>query len=301
MNLRKTIANITEKQLRQIIKESIQEVLDDKNSTFYPNYLNTIDWNAIPKEEYIKQYVSLRLTESIVYYGRLSNVSETKIFENQETTVPFNELDHELRAKYGFQEWQIREVNGRNGISLILIVANIGDNVSLIDDDMRRLGWFRSYITRTVVQYGTQYLALQYEPLYQDNINDIVRGKMPFIYHWTPWANVFSIKEQGFIPHSSNDTFIHPERIYFVKYGTTIQETLNIMFQTVKPELKENYYCMFILDVKKIPKNVSFFPDPRYESGIFTQDKVPYDSVVSHDTWGLKEQKWMGANFVPQN
>ena len=48
--MRKTIANITEKQLRQIIKESIQEVLDDKNNTFNPNYLNTIDWDAIPKE-----------------------------------------------------------------------------------------------------------------------------------------------------------------------------------------------------------------------------------------------------------
>ena len=54
--------NITEKQFRQIIKESIQEVLDKNsgNNSFYPNYLNTIDWSAIPKEEYIKQYVSLR-------------------------------------------------------------------------------------------------------------------------------------------------------------------------------------------------------------------------------------------------
>lgn len=117
---------------------------------------------------------------------------------------------------------------------------------------------------------------LNFEPKNQDDVNSYVRA-MNYIYHVTPEKYMKKIEKHGLIPSFKNKFFAYPERIYFFIDKTSPEEIYGL-----KQQLKQNNekYCLLVIDVSKIPNNVSFYLDPNYTYGVYTKDNIPFSAIV---------------------
>lgn len=295
---------ISQKQLKALVEKCVREAIERVRNRV--DFLSQINWGSVPDSEYEKQYVDLENSQNCAFdfCSKISQINGLYLFESCDTTEPYSTVLKELKGKHNFHEWQITEYRLHNDIAIVVICANIGDNITIIENDMEQLGWFRSIQPRYVtLADGKRYVALQFEPKFQDNANDIVRA-MPYIFHWTPWYNVPSIEKNGLVSQCSDKNFIHPSRLYFVKYGTNQAECLNIgrqLYEYTKNKPHGDLYALLLIDVKKIPKEVNFFLDPRYDQGIFVENQnIPLSAIVGKNTFDLKTGNALGIDFRPK-
>ena len=182
-----------------------------------------------------------------------------KVYESStEHTLPYKEVKEELKKSLHFLDWQIREESGANGIKLILLYSDIGENVNIIIEKMKLMGWSKSYITPVRIINGVPIRAISFDPIYQDSIKDIIR-KWRYLYHISPFVNKDSILKNGLIPTSRN-------------IARQLYDADN------NPD-NDGTYCLFQIDVNKLPIDIDFYFDGRYEKGVYTKQIIPRDSI----------------------
>ena len=285
-------------QIRNILHDVYESIKMDNRRQ---ELLRIVNLEAVPKDSLRRQYVDLSTVVRPMLMGySLNRYNGKYIHEAKGHTESYGTVLRELVNRYGMEQWQVRDENGANGISIIIVLADLGHNVENIKSDMEHLGWFSAVEppVQTTID-GLNFVVLQFEPLYQSSIGNIV-SNMPTIYHWTPWSNVPSIEKEGFTPRLANGgIFVHPPRVYFIKYGTKMTDMLSLLDDLSASHSGCDMMCMFMVDTARIPKDVEFYLDPRYDDGIFTQQTVPFAAVASRDTWNMKDKRWMGEGFRP--
>lgn len=293
----KQIIKLTEEKLRKIIKEEIKKALENNNNK---KKIIPIDFSDVTYEQAKNQYVDYTKLHAFPNFSSpINNFSpkNNSIVESS-GSKPLNDVKKEIVNKYFLDDWQFKIITAKNNIDIAIIIPQIYKNPSLINKDMETMGYFNS-VSEVVVINGFNYIQMQFEPKYQDNILNEVKN-MGIIYHSTLTSNVDSIKQKGFVPSSKNNMFKYPNRIYFSKGTIDIRHLIDITMQLANVSKQNcNDYSIIVIDTSKIPDNIEFYYDPNYQDGVFTEEILPSTIIKSVMTFEqlIQIARSMGFNI----
>ena len=285
----KTPIKISESELCKIIKDSTMNVLNKHNDSAEREQLRDY-LSKIPKEALKRQNVNLKITKRVFNFD--DKYFKENINESATYSVPLVDVKNELKKRYGLEDWQFRIIQGSNQCFISVIFTDNDMNASIIENEMDNFGYFKSYET-DVDMNGIIWIQMQFEPRFQNNENNLIRN-MRILYHITPKYNLENIKNSGLIPSCKNNLLRYPDRIYFANGTDQKQEILilaeNLYFYDKDPR-NTGEYCILTIDLRMVPNDVDFYLDPNSDIGVFTEQPIPYSSVIGiekYDFSGLK-------------
>lgn len=265
--------NLTENEIKRIVKESIQEYIEKFRKEVF-------DLSKITPEMAEKQFVDYATMEPVGF----TVLNYNKIEEDVNYSRPLSEVRADMMAKYQWDPWQFVVTQISNNIEIALLIPDYNQNIPTIISDMNKNGYFKGY-ERSVLINNLPYKELRFEPLYQESERNTVIN-MGMIFHSTYKNNIPNILQNGLIPDSKNPKFTYSKRVYFSKFTSDIRKICDITVQLANVNHKNVLdYCIITIDTKKIPDNVDFYFDPIYENGIFTNDIIPTECIMSVKTF----------------
>lgn len=264
---------LTENEIKRIVKETIQEYIEKFRKEVF-------DLSKITPEMAEKQFVDYATMEPVGF----TVLNYNKIEEDVNYSRPLSEVSADMMAKYQWDPWQFVVTQISNNIEIALLIPDYNQNIPTIISDMNKNGYFKGY-ERSVLINNLPYKELRFEPLYQESERNMVIN-MGMIFHSTYKNNIPNILQNGLIPDSKNPKFTYPKRVYFSKFTSDIRKICDITVQLANVNHKNVLdYCIITIDTKKIPDNVDFYFDPIYENGIFTNDIIPTECIMSIKTF----------------
>lgn len=264
---------LTENEIKRIVKESIQEYIEKFRKEVF-------DLSKITPEMAEKQFVDYATMEPVGF----TVLNYNKIEEDVNYSRPLSEVRADMMAKYQWDPWQFVVTQISNNIEIALLIPDYNQNIPTIISDMNKNGYFKGY-ERSVLINNLPYKELRFEPLYQESERNTVIN-MGMIFHSTYKNNIPNILQNGLIPDSKNPKFTYSKRVYFSKFTSDIRKICDITVQLANVNHKNVLdYCIITIDTKKIPDNVDFYFDPIYENGIFTNDIIPTECIMSIKTF----------------
>lgn len=191
------------------------------------------------------------------------------------------QVKRNLMNRLSLKDWQIQEINGKNGIRLMILFGEIGTNDRIIKEQMKTLGWFHSYSLKPKIINGIRVVVMGFDPMYQKPIRNTVRSKWKFLFHLSPIENKENILKNGILPKSDNNIFNYPNRVYLLLPSIPQSELAEIADRLRKVRnIPSSQYISFKIDLDKISDNINFYYDPRYMYGVFCNDAIPPQSIV---------------------
>lgn len=264
---------LTENEIKRIVKETIQEYIEKFRKEVF-------DLSKITPEMAEKQFVDYATMEPVGF----TVLNYNKIEEDVNYSRPLSEVKADMMAKYQWDPWQFVVTQISNNIEIALLIPDYNQNIPTIISDMNKNGYFKGY-ERSVLINNLPYKELRFEPLYQESERNMVIN-MGMIFHSTYKNNIPNILQNGLIPDSKNPKFTYPKRVYFSKFTSDMRKICDITVQLANVNHKNVLdYCIITIDTKKIPDNVDFYFDPIYENGIFTNDIIPTECIMSIKTF----------------
>ena len=264
---------LTENEIKRIVKETIQEYIEKFRKEVF-------DLSKITPEMAEKQFVDYATMEPVGF----TVLNYNKIEEDVNYSRPLSEVRADMMAKYQWDPWQFVVTQISNNIEIALLIPDYNQNIPTIISDMNKNGYFKGY-ERSVLINNLPYKELRFEPLYQESERNTVIN-MGMIFHSTYKNNIPNILQNGLIPDSKNPKFTYPKRVYFSKFTSDIRKICDFTVQLANINHKNVLdYCIITIDTKKIPDNVDFYFDPIYENGIFTNDIIPTECIMSVKTF----------------
>ena len=198
-------------------------------------------------------------------------------------TYPIEKTVDYIKSYYSIEDDQILIVDSENGLKHIKVRVPITpSNVEKIKKSMDFFGYYLSAPREDRLIPGT-WSWLQFEPKFQDTPVDI-RGEEKVLYHITPKYNEGKITHIGFSPRSKNVLFDFPNRVYFMRGSCGKLKILGLADQLrrVNPsEGNDGRYCLFTINLDKVPQDVVFYADPNYRYGVYTTSNIPPEAIVS--------------------
>lgn len=277
---KRTVIKIGFNEIRRIISESIKLIMSESIKKqpvmSLEKYLDTI-----PFDELRRQYYDFSIMRNVGGFGdRFRYGDENMVVEENVTTLSPKETKDTMLHQFGLHDWQVREINGRNGLTLILVIPNIEQNDNDVINGMRACGWSVG-TSNVLTKNGMTWKEMTFEPMQQDMISDTIRSHHRYLYHWTLLSNYGNIMVRGLQPRSENSLFMYPERVHFLTDTRNTIRTLSIGQQlcNANNSPKNNgKYILLSIDLSKVP-DADFYYDPRLEGGVYSKDIIPPSAI----------------------
>jgi hypothetical protein len=215
-----------------------------------------------------------RVCESTDYLERITRVKEIVT----QHTFPISK-----------EQFQI--VNGNHGLYAALLIAVIDDNIEIVEESMYRLGFFRSKPTDDKLLVDSkkrEWIDMCFEPIKPEDITDAIREKSDIVYHAAPIIFKEKILKDGLSVLNNNPDYQHSEGRVFLAEGTSneddLQAFVNTLYDHAKKKKTENpttIYAIFVIDLKKLDKNIRFYYDINESKGIYAIANIP-SSVITY-------------------
>ena len=276
--MKKQTIRLTENELHDIIKETIQTIVQDSNSNHIVD-VNSIDISKIDIEILKKAYVDFRLMPKRISHDNvLSNIPQLNEAEGDE--MPADNIVIEIRKKYHLDEYLAFKLEANNNIYIYIITACIGENDKLIEDDMRKMGYFLGCKGEIQIIYGMAFQTLQFEPYSQMQNDETknIKNVFNFLYHWTPEYCIDNILKNGLIPNHQNKFFNYPNRIYLMKGDSSFSEIEKLGRNLCKVNTNEQNngtYFLLKVDINNLSDDIHFYYDSNSSIGIYTEQQIP--------------------------
>ena len=260
-----------ETKIRQIIREEIEKAPD--------NMFNGIDLSSISINDFINGYKDYRLLPIPTFYGD-KLYEPVSIKEVIGDIVPPDEVVERILKKYSLPQSFAKKVEAHNKIYIYVVTAVIGDNETMIINDMEKLGYFLSIKGKPYKVQEMVFEELQFEPTshFQNDETDTVRQQNKYLYHWTPQYNLDKIMTGGLKPTHKNSYFTYPDRCYFMTSDID-NHTAQAFGQTLcimnKDKQNDGNYVLLKIDLSKVDENVRFYYDPNSGMSIYTEQSIP--------------------------
>lgn len=270
---------MTKKQLKNIIKESIKNVLMEQSISD----VNSIDISKIDINILKNSYVDLRLVPTLTTYGgRLSIL--TTIKEEYGDIMPPDNVVNEILTKYHLDSKMIIKVESYNVIYVYIIIACVGKNDEIIEKDMKKMGYFLGCKGSVQEIQGMKFQTLQFEPYSQLQNNETynIKNKYNCLYHWTPEYNLTKILKYGLKPNNKNKIFTYPPRIYLMKGDSSLTQMVELGEKLCEVNNNENnngIYALLKIDIINIDDSIKFYFDSNSIIGIFTEQSIPPKNI----------------------
>lgn len=202
----------------------------------------------------------------------------------------FNSLSEGLIVTYPIQK--VKEYVD----DLLNVPGN--EYITMIDNDKFRIKYYNTERNKEIVSKALSlcgyplsketidgdYIEQCYIPKYSGDVTDIIHNKMQFIMHISPLYYKDNILQKGFIPKTKHSDFQYNDRIYFFVQNTPPQEILyqiQLFNSKLKNKTNNNIYCLFYVDVKKMPEDVKFYVDTTYGFGVYTMQNIRPDVIYN--------------------
>lgn len=269
------------KKIDLIVEEVVKEYASNRCEA--EKVLDSVDLTKIPLEELKKGYFDYRLAPSTYLYGdKLREPCYVK--EAVMEIAPPDTVVRKIIQKYCLPSKFVNKVEHFHKIYVYTITAVIGNNDALIEEDMRKMGYFLSVKGDIVRVKKMNYQVLVFEPTsqIQEDITVKVKNTFDVLYHWTPVYRVSQILKEGLKPKSENKKFSFPPRIYFMEGNSSDAQRIYIgrliCAQNDSP-LNSGLYSLLSVDIKNLDESVRFFYDPNSEIGIYTEQPIPKERI----------------------
>jgi hypothetical protein len=288
---KKTI-KLTEQDLHNIIKKTVA-ILKDKTSEVNFN-INSIDISKINIEILKQAYFDFRLVPSITAYGDvLSN--NLYIKESFGDIQPPDSIVNRIIQKYNLPPQLVIKREAYNKIYIYVITAIIGENDKIIEDDMKKMGYFLGHKGNIQKIQGMTFQVLQFEPYSQTQNDETenIKSKYNCLYHWTPCYNVNNILKDGLIPNHQNNLFNYPPRIYLMNEDCNLLMMIKLgmlLCQNNKNQNNNGEYALLKINISNIKENdIQSYFDSNSEFGIYTEQKIPPKYIELLNVYNLKD------------
>ena len=265
------------------ISEDIKRFLRKNTSKceFHSEYAKPI--SSIPSDILKKACVNLKLVPTVKSYHDVLSYPQP-ITEAYGDLIEVDTAVKNLLLKYHLPEELAYHVEVFHNIYIYVITALVDENDKLIEEDMKKMGYYLSAVGPTENVDGVKYHTLQFEPTanLQDDVTDVIRTKYGHLYHWTPQYNIDSVLSKGLMPKSENGRFRYPDRIYLMWYGKNSIDALALgqdLCRFNRDHRNNGLYGLISVDVSKCGDDVHFYFDPNSEFGIYTETPIPSVAV----------------------
>ena len=273
---RKIKLNISE--LKLYIKEGIEKLIEniDFDKLRVEDYFNI---NSLSKEDVLSISNDIRIFIGGQIFNSGLNRNGKLIHEEKVLPMSVDELRSEL-SKIGFQPWQIESRIYANKVKVIILFADIAKNLEIIVNKMLSCGWTKAHISEPVMAHGVLLRAIDFDPIEQDSLSDEARQYF-YLYHWTPYENLVSILNKGIQIRNNNNYFSYPPKVHLMKGDVSKSDAskLGWLLFNANSSLNNGRYALLRINIKKVPENIEFYGDPRYEHGYFTKDNIPSNAI----------------------
>lgn len=263
----------------QKMYEILYRELDEKYEYFYTNPPKGVP--ILTKEE-LFEFGSLN---PVTYYNPVVtalNANEDRLLNEAEyATYPIRTTIKYVSDALNIPLSSFKTVAAYNFTYFIKVtIPNIEEDRKKIDKAMHLCGY---YCAKKEYHKGdTRFLDLTYEPKYIDEADYIARSNQ-VLYHLSPLPYKEKILRNGFIPKSNSTKFTYPDRSYFFLGNVDkakIKEWIPV-FRFHNKKYKNTPYCLYTINVDKIPNNVIFYLDPNLKGGCYTSDNISPNTIIS--------------------
>ena len=278
--MKKHIIKIKESQLNNIIKEGFSNVLENLSVSSF-KVEDFFDIQSLSKKDLLSLATDLLSFIGGEGYGsKFNDNGELFIKEESNRTMPIKELRKELQ-KIGFKQWQIKTTIYANKVRVVILLADLAKNIQVVENKMLDCGWTKARISEPTIVQGIKLRIMDFDPQYQKSLTDNVRQNN-YLYHWTPFENVESIFKNGLQLRSDNDFLSYPPKVHLLKSDINKKNATILAWKLFNKnkKLRSGRYALLRIEVNKLPNNIDFFGDPRFEYGYFTKDSIPSKCIT---------------------
>ena len=268
------VIKINEHQIKKIVRESILNIVENIDNTI--NITDYFDINSLTKSDVQHMATDIRVyLQGKGFDNDLSNNGELIIKEGSDSVMPIKELRKELQ-KLGFKQWQIKSEIAFNKVRIVILYADIAKNTTIIENKMLSCGWVKAHISEPVILYGIPIRVMNFDPKEQKPLTKEAR-RYQYLYHWTPYKNVTSILQNGIEVRNENDYLSYSPKVHLMKGDISKIDAskLGWMLFNKNSTLKNGKYALFRITMSKVPNNIDFFGDSRFQYGYFTNVTIP--------------------------
>ena len=273
---KRTVIKIGIREIKKVISECLKEILSEQKKSKQPFDLKKY-FDSIPTKKLRVQYYDLSMFRNIGGYGDRFMFTDNGILkEENETTLSPAETMATMRKQFGFREWQMQEIDGANGITLILLCPKLSDNEQTVIDGMAACGWSVG-TSEVMIRDNMIWRSMTFEPMQQEMVTDIIRLHYRYLYHWTLLSNYRSIMDNGLEARSENGIFRYPERVHFfadISNGLKAISIGEMLYKTNKSPRNNGRYVLLSIDLSKLP-NLPLYHDPRLSGGVYAKETIP--------------------------
>lgn len=176
----------------------------------------------------------------------------------------------------------VYESNGKYTDMIFILMYKNSDN-NLIGSLKHILNTCGYFLTKDE-KYYNDCILYQFEPKFGNDVTDEIMEKYKFLFHATPFVNLTKIMKIGLIPKSKSTSFFYPDRVHCMIGNHLTDEQLAALKDVQKDRARtdiqdNNQYIILRVDVKKLPKNMVFFIDPKMKDAIYTYDTIPPEAI----------------------
>lgn len=189
-----------------------------------------------------------------------------------------------MKSLFSLEDWQIKEyINPGIDLTLMFLFANMYDNKKAIIKAMESYGWSYAFESEEKIIGDEHWTMIHFDPIFQNSVNDEITIN-PILFHWTPKYYLESIKKKGLEPRSENYIFKYPPKIHLMKGNISEKDKMllgNMLNINNKDKRNSGDYTLIDIDTNKIPYQIDYFYDPRYEFGYYTKNKICKNAFIN--------------------
>lgn len=290
------------KRLEKIIAESLLEIRRKTQPLKVEDYFNL---QALTKRQVM--YMATDIRAHIFHHPYDSSIGEEGgiLQEDTSSVLSINELWVELE-KLGFKDWQIKYEQGSNDVHIVMLYADVEKNTSIIINAMNSFGWICARKSEPVYYYSIPVRVMEFDPKEQPSMTNQAR-KYQYLYHITPIQNANSILLKGIEARSENEMFSYEAKSHLLK-GDIPKRELEMFgwrLWNKKSSIRDGRYIVFRINLDKVPNNIEFYGDGRYDYGLFTKETIPpaaldvFGAITYTDKWNYRGESL--NIFVPNS
>lgn len=238
-------------------------------------------------DELQKHWIDYERISKMPEYGNpLSFQMVWSLEEAHYATYPIDKTIEYIKKYFDLpDEWVKKKIGLNDGERIVVTIPIAGNNLEQLKKAMLLCGWYYAAPSEDKIT-PNQLQKIQFEPIIYSDDSKQIRSEETTLLHLTPYFNWGKIKHLGFSPRCKNGMFNYPDRVYFFRGSTPIEDIKNLASEMMSEEQRlrsEGRYVLITIDLNKVPDDIKLSLDQNYEYGVHTKDNIHPDAIIGYE------------------
>ena len=214
------------------------------------------------------------------------------LFEGVFSTYSIDTVVNSLKRHFGFadrfEDYVFKYKSAQGVYNIAVLLEKDWHNYSSLKEkimhEMERGGWVKARETTEDNTTCLVFEALHPNDCFEESPN------LKYVYHISPIKHREKILRIGLVPKAKNKIHEYNAKIHFLymlpwslkTFAYQLERTL-----TKDGHIENPVYCIYRIDLTKLPKGTKFYPDSQAENSCWTYDNIPPYAIEEYDTIDL--------------